>query len=508
MTDLLTQPATALLALLSAKEISAEELAELHLQRIERLNPQLNAIIDYDPDLIRRQARARDQQRGEMGLLHGLPLTIKASISVAGHRCETGSLLNRNLRPEHNAEAVQRLRAAGAVILGTTNCPEFLMAYETDNNLYGPTNNPWDVNRTAGGSSGGESAAIAAGLSAGGLGSDGGGSVRTPAHFTGICALKPTTGRIPGSGHLHPCAGPLTLLGAIGPMARTIADVSLLFRVVSGALATDPLGAPVSYRPVNTEELKQTPIGYFEDDGLTPVTPETRQAVRDAAQSLRERGFRVEPFRPKALEAARKLWWTLFVRCGAMLLDPHTRGREAELSPTFRNFLDIARAEPTLSGEQVLAAWEETDHVRAQLLEEMRAFPILLSPVCAIPAFPHGQREWTVEGRPLAYLDAMRYTQWVNLLGAPAAVVPIGRSPEGLPIGVQIAGRPWQDELVLAIAAALEQSHPQGFGYAAPPLSQLSPLVDPGTHPGVASLRTAPETCHPERSAAESKSLS
>ena len=473
VTDLLTQPATALLALLAARQISAEELAELHLQRIERLNPKLHSIIDYDPNRVRQQARARDQQSGEKGLLHGLPLTIKASISVAGHRCETGSVLNRNHRPERDAETVDRLRDAGAVILGTTNCPEFLMAYETNNNLYGPTNNPWDLTRTAGGSSGGESAAIAAGLSAGGLGSDGGGSVRTPAHFTGICALKPTTGRIPGVGHLHPCAGPFSQLGAIGPMARTIADVDLLFRVVSGSLATDPLGAPIGYRRVDAEKLKQPPIGYFEDDGLTPVTPETRQAVRDAAQSLRDQGFRVEPFRPKTLEAARKLWWTLFVRCGAMLLDPYTRGREADLSPTFRDFLDIAHAEPPLTGDQVLAAWTETDHVRAQLLEEMRSYPILLSPVCAIPAFPHGERKWSIEGRPIAYLDAMRYTQWVNLLGAPAAVVPIGRSPEGLPIGVQIAGRPWHDEQVLAIAAALEQSHPQGFGYTPPPIADL-----------------------------------
>lgn len=188
MSDLLTQPAVTLLELLASKQVSAAELAELHLQRISELNPKLNAIIDFDPDLIRRQARDRDNHAGERGLLHGLAVTIKASISVAGHRCETGSLLNRNHRPTHDAESVRRLRAAGAIILGTTNCPEFLMAYETDNNLYGKTNNPWDLSRTAGGSSGGESAAIAAGLSAAGLGSDGGGSVRTPAHFTGICA--------------------------------------------------------------------------------------------------------------------------------------------------------------------------------------------------------------------------------------------------------------------------------------------------------------------------------
>jgi Asp-tRNA(Asn)/Glu-tRNA(Gln) amidotransferase A subunit family amidase len=474
MNDLLTQPAVALLALLATKQISAEELAELHLHRISQLNPKLNALIDFDPDLIRRQARERDRHQGERGLLHGLPLTIKSSISLAGHRCETGSLLHRGHRPAEDAESVRRLRSAGAVLLGTSNCPEFLMAYETDNRIYGKTNNPWDLSRTAGGSSGGESAAIAAGLSAGGLGSDGGGSVRTPAHFTGICSLKPTPGRIPAAGHLPPSQGPFALLGTLGPMARIMADVSLLFRVVSGALDTDPLGAPVCYQPVSEiqkEQARQTPIGYFEDDGLTPVTPETRQAVRDAAQALRNQGFRVEPYRPQALEAARTLWWTLFVRCGAMLLEPQMLGKEELMSPTFRNFLDIAHTRPPLTGDEVLAAWSDTDRVRTELLEQMREFPILLSPVCATPAFGHGERSWTIDGRSISYLDAMRYTQWGNLLGAPAAVVPVGRSAEGLPIGVQVMGRPWEDERVLAIASALEQSPDRNFGYTPPPLA-------------------------------------
>ncbi|NYF88721.1 amidase [Tunturiibacter empetritectus] len=467
MSDLLTQPAVDLLALLATRRISALELAEEHIARIELLNPQLNALIDFDPDRIRQQARSLDNATGDRGPLHGLPLTIKASISVAGHRCETGSLLHQGHVPAHDAEAVKRLRAAGAIILGTTNCPEFLMAYETDNRLYGRTNNPWDLTRTAGGSSGGEAAAIAAGLSAGGLGSDGGGSVRTPAHFTGICALKPTPGRIPAAGHLPPCAGPFSLLGTIGPMARTIADVSLLFRVVSGALDTDPIAAPVPYRPVSLDDIKQIPIGYFEDDGIAPVTPETRQAVLTAAESLRRQGFRVEPFRPKALEAACQLWYTLFVRCGAMLLEPHKPDQHSLLSPTFLDFLDIAHTLPPPTANELLQTWAAIDPIRSLLLEEMRAFPILLSPVCSIPAFRHGERQWTLEhagasahaGAPaqLAYLDAMRYTQWSNLLGSPSAVVPIARSPENLPIAIQLTARAYADEAVLAAAATLDR---------------------------------------------------
>ena len=204
-------------------------------RQIERLNPRLNALVDFDPERVREQARAAERSKAPRGPLFGLPVTVKASISVAGHRCEIGSLINRGNVPAEDATVVSRLRNAGATILGTTNTPEFLMAYETDNRLYGRTNNPWNLDYTPGGSSGGESAAIAAGLSAGGFGSDSGGSVRVPAHFTGICSLKPTPGRIPGNGHLPACVGPFSILGAIGPMARTMDDVAL---AVPSALRT------------------------------------------------------------------------------------------------------------------------------------------------------------------------------------------------------------------------------------------------------------------------------
>lgn len=461
MNELLTRPAVDLLELLSSGGISVQELAEQHICQIEKLNPHLNAIVDFDADRVRQQAVTLDNATGPQGRLHGLPVTVKSSISVAGHRCEIGSLLNQGHRPTQDAVVVARLRAAGAIILGTTNCPEFLMAYDTENRLYGRTSNPWDLARTPGGSSGGESSAIAAGLSAGGLGSDSGGSVREPAHFTGICSLKPTPGRIPASGHLPPCAGPFSILGAIGPMARTMADVTMLFSVLSGGSNIDPVAAPVLYRPCSDDALKKFPIGFFEDDGMVPVTSETRQAIRDSVQCLRRQGFRVEPFRPKALEAARQLWWKFFVRCGGMLLEPLVRGHEDLLSATFLGFRSIAQKDPPMTAEDLLQAWMECDKVRGELLEQMRAFPILLCPVCSIPAFRHGEREWVVEGQRLTYLDSMRFTQWFNLLGSPAAVVPVGLSHEGLPIGVQIAGRPYEDEIVLGIASALDRD----FGY-------------------------------------------
>jgi Asp-tRNA(Asn)/Glu-tRNA(Gln) amidotransferase A subunit family amidase len=458
------QSATDLLRLLRSRKISPLELAAEHLRQIERLNPQLNALVDFDPERVLQQARGIEESDS---VLAGLPVTVKSSISTAGHRCEVGSLVNRGSIPDKDATVVARLREAGAVILGTTNCPEYLMAYVTENDLHGRTNNPWNLDYTPGGSSGGESAAIAAGMSAGGLGSDSGGSVRVPAHFTGICSLKPTPGRIPGYGHLPPCIGPFSFLGAIGPMARTIEDVSLLFNSLSGQDPVDPVSPPIPLRQPSLDDVKRLSIGYFEDDGLTPVTSETRQAVQDAADALRKQGFNVRAFRPQGLEQARKLWELFFVRCGAMFEEPLMRGHEDKLSSIFRDFLARAHASPPLTAEDVLSAWAESDIIRSKLLVQMQEFPLLLCPVASVPAFRHDERSWTIDGQQVDYLDAMRYTQWFNLLAAPAAVMPVGRSPEGLPIGVQLAGRPFEDEIVLKVASVIDRT----FGYVPPPIS-------------------------------------
>jgi amidase len=469
MNEIVLAPAVRQLELLRAGEISVVELAEAHIAQIERLNPELNAFADFDAERVRERARKHDAWRGTRSgrPLFGLPVTVKSSIATRGLKCEIGSLLHAGDVPREDAVVVGRLRAAGALILGTTNCPEFLMAYETDNLLHGRTRNPWDLERSPGGSSGGESAAIAAGMSAAGLGSDSGGSVRVPAHFTGICALKPTPGRFPGRGHLPPCVGPFSILGAIGPMARTMADVALLFRTLSGQDRHDPASPPVALREPGLGELRANTIGYFEDDGMVSVTAETRAAVHATAAALRDAGFRVEPFRPRTLEALRKLWWKFFVQCGAMFYAPAIAGKEQQLSPIFNEFLGIAGSMPPLTAAQLLDAWAELDLLRARTLVEMSAHPVLLCPVASIPAFRHGERTWMVEGRAVDYLDAVRHTQWFNTLGTPAAVVPVGRSPEGLPIGVQIVARPFEDETALGIATVVDAA----FGYRPPAMA-------------------------------------
>jgi amidase len=247
-------------------------------------------------------------------------------------------------------------------------------------------------------------------------------------------------------------------------MARTMADVELMFRVLGGQDDADPASPPIEVRKWSLDELRAYRIGVFEDDGLVPVTQETRAAVQAAAESLRDAGFRVEPFRPRTLEQLRKLWWTFFVQCGAMFYEPEVRRGREKLSPVFCEFLEIAERSGPLSATDLLNAWAEMDLLRSKTLEEMREFPVLLCPVASVPAWKHGERAWVVEGQRVEYLDAVRYTQWFNTLGAPAAVVPVGRSPEGLPIGVQIAARPFADEVALGVASFVDRA----FGFRPP----------------------------------------
>jgi Asp-tRNA(Asn)/Glu-tRNA(Gln) amidotransferase A subunit family amidase len=289
------------------------------------------------------------------------------------------------------------------------------------------------------------------------VGSDGGGSIRVPAHFSGICGLKPTPGRIPSTGHFPESLGPFALIGVVGPMARTAQDLKLLFEVMQGHDDGDTSAAPVPVRWPASSDLKNIRVGYFEDDGRTPVTQETREAVRNAAQALRSAGFAVEKFRPDGLEESRQAWWKFFGIAGGMLLGPMTKGHEEKLSPVLKEFQSWVAGEPRHTGDSLLKTWLQRDQLRLKLFAQMREFPVLLCPVAAIPAFRHGERQWNVDGKHVEYLDAWSYCEWFNLLGMPGVVVPMGKSREGLPIGVQIVAKSWEEETVLAVAAALER---------------------------------------------------
>jgi len=454
---------------LRRKDFSPVEVIEAHLNRIQQIQPQLNPFVHVDAESARARARESESRlaRGEVPrALEGIPLTIKSSLDVAGWPCPAGSLLRKDYIPHTNAAVVSRLEEAGAILLGNTNTPEFLMAYETNNRLNGKTSNPWNPAYSAGGSSGGEAAAIASGCSMAGVGSDGGGSIRAPAHFSGICGLKPTPGRIPSTGHFPPGDGAFGWIGVVGPMARTIADLQALFAVMAGPDPGDALSAPVPIREIAAAGLRELRIGILENPELGRATPETLSTVRRAAQLLCDLHFRVEPLKLEKLQQAIDLWWFFFGPVIGDLFRKTTQGAETLLSPMFHGYLEVTRAETPVTLESFQKACADRDLVRADILRQLRDFPILLSAVSTEPAFLHGAGNY-ISGQPHCYRDTMRHCQWLNLTGFPGVSLPMGRSPEGLPINLQLIGRPHEEELLLAVAAQLENARGP---WQAPPL--------------------------------------
>lgn len=466
MSELVQWTATRLAAAVAGGEVSAVEVVTAHLDRIGAVDPMVHAFVDLRAEAALQDAARQDAAaaRGHTrGPLDGVPVTVKSAIEVTGLRCETGSASRRGVRAVRDAVVVARLRAAGAIVLGTTNVAEMLMAYESDNPLHGRTNNPWNLACTPGGSSGGESAAIAAGCSAGGMGSDGGGSIRVPAHFTGICGLKPTPGRVPSTGHQPPCLGPFSLVGVVGPMARTVDDVALLYRAITGWDTDDPMSTPTQAWPDGGWPRPR--VAWFDAHPSAPPTAETRTAVVAAASALGAQGYTIGAYRPLAFDRARAIWDVVFGDAGEMLLAESLVGRERDLPIVAAMHRERGPRAP-LSASALAHAWIERDLVRAALLDQMRDYDVVVCPVAAVPAFEHGTHGWTIDRQHVGYLDAMVYTQWANILGHPAAVVRAGWSGDGLPIGVQVIGRPYEEHLVLDVAAAIERGC---GGWVAPP---------------------------------------
>jgi amidase len=443
-------PLVEMASLARSGALSSVELVEAHLDRIEAVNPHYNAFTMVLADQARASARRADQGL-KMGPLHGVPVTVKDSFDVTGLPTRLGSYFAPEVPAAEDSAVVARLRRAGAIILGKTNTPEFAGSYETDNYITGRANNPWNVERTPGGSSGGEAAAIASGCSPGGVGSDGGGSIRVPAHFCGIAGLKPTPGRISQIG-VRPAEAEIGIRVA-GPMARSVADVRLLFEVLAGYDDRDPLSAPGELRSAAIEHAR---IGVFETFYDAPVQPAVRRAVREAAAALAGLGFQVDEFRPEGLERGPNLWSFFFAELPARASKERIAGREEEAHWTYTENLNRLLERPPAPGWQVMESLAARDRMRRRLVEQMRDIPFLLMPVAGIVAFPHRERKFATEGKPIGLFQAMMPVTIFNLLGFPALSVPFTLDEQGMPVGVQLVARPWQEEALLELGVALE----------------------------------------------------
>ncbi|MGH9721435.1 MAG: amidase, partial [Bryobacteraceae bacterium] len=333
--------------------------------------------------------------------------------------------------------------------------PEMLFNYETDNLVTGRTNNPWDLERTPGGSSGGESAAIAALCSAGGIGSDGGGSIRIPAHCCGIAGLKPTPGRVSAAGHFPQIGHPGGLLGVAGPMARTAKDVRLLFAALAGYDSQDPFSAPVPLRVPETSGLR---VGMMEQFYGVPVQRAVRDALHKAAKALAETGIAVEAFEPDGLERAPNVWWFFFGRVPSETLKRMIAGQQSRVHWTLTEFLEKALSEGPPAFDDVLTNLAARDRMRAALLRQMEDVRVLLLPACGVPAWRHRERKWETPGKAISQFEAMMPVTIFNLLGLPAAVIPFGFTDDGIPVGIQLVGRPYEEEWVLEVAVRLEEA--------------------------------------------------
>ena len=448
--DLAAASAGAIARAIRAKQISAREAVAACLARIECVNPSLNAVVALRADEALRDAEAADAAlaRGDaVGPLHGVPVTIKDSFDTAGLVTTWGTPGRKGFVPDADATAVARLRAAGAIVLGKTNTPEFTLGFETVNPVYGRTNNPHDLSRTPGGSSGGAAAIVAAGGVPLDLGSDTGGSIRVPAHFCGIAGIRPTVGRVSRAGHAIGPGTAIDALTTIGPLARRVEDLVLALRLLVGPDRRDPFLAPVPLGDPAAVALAGLRVALFTDNGIICADAPVANTVRVAATVLAAAGAHVSEYRPPAVVRTEPLFMdVILIDAGAgirLLLErAGTRVEDSSLA----GFAELA----ALPIERRVRVIDEWDRFRTDLLAETRDFDLLVCPVNAHVALRHGEAD--------AKIRAFSHTMTWNLAGWPGAVVRAGTSPEGLPIGVQLVAPPWREDVALAAAAHIEHA--------------------------------------------------
>jgi len=447
MDNLIYQPLTAMIHAIRTRKISSVELVQAHINRIESVNPKLNAVVQFLPEQALEQAEQADKaiSRGRsLGVLQGIPMTIKDSLDTARVITTAGTMGRKNYVPEKDATVVSRLKNAGAILLGKTNTPELTLQLETHNLIYGRTNNPYDESVIPGGSSGGASAIIASGGSPFDIGTDYGGSIRQPSHFCGIAGIKPTHGRVPRTGHiLDYRAGITESYQTIGPMARTVADLDVILPIISGPDGIDPYIHPVPLRGASSVDLKQLRVVYFTDNGVATPTPAIITAVNDAVDAIRNRVTSVTEEAPEDLDRTDMIWRGIAgADNGKVYHDTLKKWGTEEVNLKWIYKLQ-ERSTTELSDLLI-----ELADFRSHMLRFMADYDVLICPVNADIAPKHGTSREKLEN--------FSYCYHFNLTGHPSTVVRVGTSENGLPIGVQVIAKHWNEHISLAVAKAIE----------------------------------------------------
>ena len=465
--DLAFVSATEALAALRARRISAVELVKLQLDRIERLNPRINAIVNPLRESALARAREIDARRkgaAPAGALAGLPVTIKDTFEIAGVRTTAGFEPLKNHVPQEDAAAVARLREAGAIFLGNTNTPPLASDWQTNNPIYGRTNNPWDVERTPGGSSGGSSAAIAAGLGYLSVGSDIGGSIRIPSCWTGIYGHKPTVDLVPLRGHIPPppgVMGPSPTLPVAGPMARTADDLLLGLRTLGGPDRDEAIAYRWTLPPARRTRLRDFRVGYVLDHPACPLTPEVARVVRSAIDALRRAGVSMKEGWPEGVDPVAQFntyQYLVSVAAFGPNLDETKIEEVRQRASASGNAFDVVIAKAqTDPWKRIMEREHERMVARGTWQRWFQNQDVFLLPVVFTPAIPHDpeQKPIATSAGPRPYLDLLWWIAFGTLTGCPVTAAPIGFTNEGLPVGIQIIGPYLEDATPITFAARL-----------------------------------------------------